>query len=455
MSTPDEVLTSAPPAAASALTSRVSPAYQKLFHEKLVTGEQALKAVKSGDNVYVHPGCACPERLLHALVARRDELEGVRLIHIMSMGSADYVKPGMERHFRHVALFTGKNVREAINQGRADYLPVFLSEIPGLFYRKIVPLDVALIHVSPPDEHGFCSFGVGVDTTKAAAETARVVIAQVNPNMPRVLGDSFIHIRNVTAFVEADDPLVELPRVRMSPAFEDIGRNVASLIGDGATLQLGIGGIPDAVLHYLRDRKHLGVHTEMFSDGMVELVEQGVVTNEKKSLHPGKIVASFVLGTKPLFDFVHNNPIVEFHPSNYVNDPFIIGQNDRMVAVNSAIQVDLTGQVCSDSIGDTVYSGFGGQVDFVRGASRAKEGKAIIALLSTAKDGEVSRISTYLDEGAGVVTSRADVHYVVTEFGVADLYGMTLRERARALIGIAHPKFREELEEGAKKRRLL
>jgi acetyl-CoA hydrolase len=273
--------------------------------------------------------------------------------------------------------------------------------------------------------------------------------------MPRVLGDNFIHVRKVTYFVEADDPLVELPRIRMSPAFEDIGRKVAGLIEDGATLQLGIGGIPDAVLHHLQDRKHLGVHTEMFSDGMVELVERGIVTNERKTLHPGKIIAAFVLGTRPLFDFIHNNPIVEFHPNDYVNDPFIICQNEKMVAVNSAIQVDLTGQVCADSIGDTVYSGFGGQVDFVRGASRAKGGKAIIALLSTAKDGEVSRINTYLDEGAGVVTSRADVHYVVTEFGVADLHGKTLRERARALIEIAHPKFREELEKGARKRRLF
>jgi 4-hydroxybutyrate CoA-transferase len=455
LNTPDEVVAASPEAHAAPTSARVTPAYQRQFHEKLVTGEEALKAVNSGDFVYVHPGCACPDRLLDKLVARKDELENVRVMHLMSMGRADYVKPGMEKHFRHIALFTGKNVRQAINEGRADYVPVFLSEIPRLFLSGRVPVDVALIHVSPPDEHGFCSYGVGVDTTKAAAEMARIVIAQVNPNMPRVLGDSFIHVRKVTYFVEADDPLVELPRVRMSPAFEDVGRNVASLIEDGATLQLGIGGIPDAVLHYLQDRKHLGVHTEMFSDGMVELVEQGVVTNERKTLHPGKIVASFVLGTKPLFDFIHNNAIVEFHPTDYVNDPFIICQNDRMVSVNSAIQVDLTGQVCSDSIGDTVYSGFGGQVDFVRGASRAKEGKAIIALLSTARDGEVSRINTYLDEGAGVVTSRADVHYVVTEFGVADLHGKSLRERARALIEIAHPKVREELEAGARQRKLL
>jgi 4-hydroxybutyrate CoA-transferase len=443
----------AAPPAPGAAAPRVIPAHERMFHEKLVTADEALRAVNSGDFVYVHPGCACPERLLDALVARKEALRDVRVMHLMSMGRADYVGPGMEGHFRHIALFTGKNVRPAINEGRADYVPVFLSEIPRLFTSGRIPVDVALIHVSPPDEHGFCSFGVGVEATKAAAETARIVIAQVNPRMPRVLGDNFIHVRKVTYFVEADDPLVELPRVRMSPAFEDIGRNVASLIEDGATLQLGIGGIPDAVLHYLRDRKHLGVHTEMFSDGMVELVEQGVVTNERKTLHPGKIVASFVLGTRPLFDFIHNNPIVEFHPTDYVNDPFIICQNDRMVSVNSAIQVDLTGQVCSDSIGNTVYSGFGGQVDFVRGASRAKDGKAVIALLSTARDGEVSRINTYLDEGAGVVTSRADVHYVVTEFGVADLHGKTLRERARALIEIAHPKFRDELQRGAETRR--
>jgi acetyl-CoA hydrolase len=453
MNSPADAVTAAPAMGVS--SARVGPAYQRLFHLKLVSAEEALRVVKSGDTVYVHPGCAAPQRLLDALVARHDELENVRVIHLMSLGRADYTKPGMERHFRHVALFTGKNVRDAINEGRADYVPIFLSEIPRLFTARRIALDVALIHVSPPDEHGFCSFGVGVECTKAAAEAARVVIAQVNPNMPRVLGDNFIHVRNVTFFVEAAEPLVELPRVRMTPEFEQIGQNVASLIEDGATLQLGIGGIPDAVLHYLRDRRHLGVHTEMFSDGMAELVEMGVVTNEQKTLHPGKIIASFVLGTKPLFEFIHNNPIVEFHPSDYVNDPFIICQNERMVAVNSAIQVDLTGQVCSDSIGDLVYSGFGGQVDFIRGATRAREGKAIIALISTAKDAQVSRISTYLDEGAGVVTSRADVHYVVTEFGVADLYGRTLRERASALISIAHPKFQEELERGARTRKLL
>jgi 4-hydroxybutyrate CoA-transferase len=451
---PASVGASAREAAAGAATAGPSGG-APAFHEKLVSAEEALKHVRSGDTVYVHPGCAAPQGLLAALVARKDELTGVRIVHLMSQGRADYALPGMEPHFRHFALFIGKNVRDAVNEGRADYLPVFLSEIPRLFTTRTIPIDVALIHVSPPDEHGFCSFGVGVECTKAAATMARTVIAQVNPRMPRVLGDNFIHVRNVTWFVERDEPLVELPRVRMSAAHDQIGKNVASLVEDGSTLQLGIGGIPDAVLHHLNDRRHLGVHTEMFSDGMVEMVEAGIVTNERKTLHPGKIVASFVLGERPLFDFIHNNPIVEFHPSDYVNDPFVIAQNERMVAINSAIQVDLTGQVCSDSIGDLAYSGFGGQVDFMRGASRARGGKAVIALLSTARGGEVSRVVPYLDEGAGVVTSRADVHFVATEFGVADLHGRSLRERARALIDIAHPRFREELEQAARKRRLL
>lgn len=286
------------PEAAEPSPVRINPAFLRIFHDKLVTAETALRAVKSGDHVYVHPGCATPARLLDALVARAGELEDVKIVHLMSVGRAEYVRPGMEKHFRHVALFCGKNVREAVNAGRADYVPIFLSEVPRIFRSGHLPLDVALIHVSPPDEHGFCSFGVGVECTKAAADAARVVIAQVSPSMPRVLGDNFIHVRKITHFVESHDPLTELPRVGKAPAFEDIGKNVASLIEDGATLQLGIGGIPDAVLQFLRDRRHLGVHTEMFSDGMVELVEEGIVTNEKKTLHPGKIVASFVLGTR-------------------------------------------------------------------------------------------------------------------------------------------------------------
>jgi acetyl-CoA hydrolase len=358
----------------------------------------------------------------------------------------------MEGHFRHNALFIGKNVRHAVNEGRADFTPIFLSEIPGLFTRGILPIDVALVHVSPPDEHGFCSFGVGVECTKPATEVAKVIIAQVNPNMPRTLGDCFIHVDKFTYCVECDVPLKELPQVDLNTTadeqavFEKIGRNIAGLIEDGSTLQLGIGAIPDAVLRCLGGKKHLGMHTEMFADGVIKLVEEGILTNERKTLHPGKIIVSFVLATRPLFDFIDNNPIIEFHPSNYTNDPFIIAQNEKMVAINSALAVDLSGQICADSIGYSFYSGFGGQVDFIRGAARSKGGKPIIALPSTAKDGNISRIVPHLAEGAGVTTSRGDVHYVVTEYGIADLYGKTIRQRVRALIDIAHPAFREELE---------
>lgn len=422
------------------------------YRLKLRTPEEAVKVIGSGQRVYVHPGCAMPEVLVDAMSARYKELEAVEVIHLLTVGKTAYSAPEMEGHFRHNALFIGKNVREAVNEARADFTPIFLSEIPGLFYRGILPIDVALIHVSPPDEHGFCSFGVGIDCTKPATEVAKVIIAQVNPNMPRTLGDSFIHVDKITYCVEADTSIKELPQVDESVSAEEadvyqrIGKNIADLIEDGATLQLGIGSIPDAVLRFLHGKKHLGLHTEMFADGVVKLVETGVITNEKKTLHPGKIVASFVLGTRSLFDFIDNNPIIEFHPSHYVNDPFVIAKNDNMVAINSAIEVDLTGQVCADSIGLQLYSGFGGQVDFIRGAARSKNGKPIIALPSTARGGEFSRIVPLLKHGAGVTTSRGDVHYVVTEYGVADLYGRTVRQRARALIDIAHPAFREELE---------
>jgi acetyl-CoA hydrolase len=393
-----------------------------------------------------------PEVLVDAMCDRYLDLEDVEVFHLMAVGKSRYSLPEMEGHFRHNALFIGKNVREAVNDGRADFTPIFLSEIPRLFYSGILPVDVALVHVSPPDEHGFCSFGVGVECTKPATEVAKIVIAQVNPNMPRTLGDCFIHIDKLTCCVEVDVPLKELPQVDgdLSAAelqvYQSIGKNIAGLIEDGSTLQLGIGAIPDAVLKFLHGKKHLGMHTEMFSDGVIKLVEDGILTNEKKTLHPGKIVASFVLASKPLFEFIDNNPVIEFHPSHYVNDPFIISQNDKMVAINSAIEVDLTGQVCADSIGKAFYSGVGGQVDFIRGASRSKGGKPIIALPSTAKRGTRSRIVPMLAAGAGVTTSRYDVHYVVTEFGIADLYGKTIRHRIQSLVDIAHPDFREELE---------
>ena len=422
------------------------------YRSKLRSAKEAVKIIQSGQRVYVHPGCAMPEVLVDAMCDRYLELENVEVIHLLTVGKPRYSLAEMEGHFRHNALFIGKNLREAVNDGRADFTPIFLSEIPGLFYRGILPIDVALVHVCPPDEHGFCSFGVGVECTKPATEVAKVIIAQVNPNMPRTLGDCFIHVDKFTYCVEVDIPLKGLPQVdnNVTPdeaeVFEKIGKNVSDLIEDGSTLQLGIGAIPDAVLRFLQDKKHLGMHTEMFADGVIKLVDDGILTNEKKTLHPGKIIASFVLATQPLFDFINNNPIIEFHPSHYVNDPFIISQNDKMVAINSAIEVDLTGQVCADTIGRYFYSGFGGQVDFIRGASRSKGGKPIIALPSTAKNGQRSRIVPFLAEGAGVTTSRGDVHFVVTEFGVADLYGKTIRQRVKALIDIAHPAFREELE---------
>jgi 4-hydroxybutyrate CoA-transferase len=410
-----------------------------------VAASEALKCVSSGDRVYIHPGCATPEPLARALAARAPELVNVEVMHLLTFGEADYIRPEMEGHFRHRAFFIGANVREAVNAGRADFVPIFLGEIERLFSSTALPIDVALIQVSPPDDHGFCSLGVGVDTTLTAAKCARIVVAEVNRQMPRTYGDSFLHVSGIDYLVPTDRPLLELPRAPMTTLHRAIGRHIAGLIEDGSTLQMGIGGIPDAVLLYLRDKNDLGIHTEMFSDGIMELVKEGVITCERKTLHPHKVIASFVLGSRTLFDFIDNNPLIEFHPVYYTNDPFIVAQNYKMVAINSALQVDLTGQVCSDSIGRNFYSGFGGQTDFIRGAARAKGGKPIIALPSTARDGSVSRIVPVLDNGAGVVDTRADVHYVVTEFGVAYLFGKSVRERAQALIRIAHPKFRDEL----------
>ncbi len=436
-------------------------AWTDTYHSKVVSADEAVKDIRSGDRVYVHPGCAVPEVLVDAMVRRADELEHCEVLHILSLGKAAYVRPEMENHFHHTALFIGKNTREAVNSGQADFVPVFLSEIPGLFYSGQIKLDVALIHVSPPDEHGFCSFGVGIETTKAATEVARAVIAQVNPNMPRALGDSFIHVSKIHKVVETDVPIMELPQVEPDTSDEEldifgkIGQNISDLIENGSTLQMGIGRIPDAVLMSLDGKKDLGIHSEMFSDGVIKLVEAGVITNERKTLHPGKMVASFVLGSRRLFKFIHNNPIAEFHPSHYVNDPFIISQNRKMVAINSALQIDLTGQVCADSIGYSFYSGFGGQVDFIRGASRSEGGKPVMALPSTARGGTVSRIATHLAEGAGVTTSRGDVHYVATEYGVVNLHGKAISERVKLLISVAHPRFRDELTHFAKQRKWI
>ena len=415
------------------------------YKKKLRTPEEALRVVGSGMRVYIQPGCAEPETLVEQLIHRAPDVQDVEIVHMMTMGSAPYVAPEMAGHFRHNAVFIGSNVREAVNEGRADYTPVYLSEIEDLFESGAMPIDVALIMVSPPDSHGFCSFGVGVDTTLTAARVSRYVVAQVNDQMPRTYGDSFIHVSRIDAIVESSRPLCELKKHEISDIQSAIARNVAGLIEDGAVLQTGIGGIPDAVLPMLMDRKDLGVHSELVSDGIIPLIDAGVITGARKNFKPRKIILGFCLGTKKLFDYVDNNPIFEFHPTAYTNDPGFIARNDNMVAINSALQVDLTGQVCSDSIGTQFYSGIGGQVDFMRGSSRSKGGRPIIALSSTAKNGTISRIVPMLSPGAGVVTSRGLIRYVVTEYGVAYLHGKSIRERAKALIEIAHPKFREEL----------
>ncbi len=419
------------------------------YTQRLKTADEAVAVIRSGDRVYLHEGCGTPLPIIEALLRRAPELRNVELVHMLTFGPADYTRPEYEGHFRHNGLFLGGNVRQAVDEGRADYTPIFLSEIEGLFTSGEMPLDVAVIQTSPPDSHGFLSLGTSVDCGLTAARCASHVIAEVNSQMPRTYGDTFIHVSKVAAVVETSRPLLELTSEAPTPVQERIAERVASLIPDGATLQTGIGGIPDSVLSFLRDRRDLGVHSEMCSDGIIDLVECGAITNDRKRIHRGKIVAGFVLGTRRLFEFMHENPIFELHPTSYVNDPFVIAQNDNMIAINSAIQVDVTGQVCADSIGTRPYSGFGGQLDFVRGAARSKGGRPIIALSSTAKNGTVSRIVPVLNPGAGVVTSRADVHYVVTEHGIAYLHGKTLKQRAEALIAIADPKFRDELSASA------
>ena len=417
------------------------------YRNKLCTADAAMQRLQSGMRVYIQPGCAEPETLVEALMRRGPDLRDVEIVHMMTMGCAPYVVPEMTGHFRHNAMFIGGNVRDAINDGRADYTPINLSEIEELFESGDMAIDVALVTVSPPDPHGFCSFGVGVDTTLTAAKCARYVIAQVNDRMPRTYGDSFIHVSDIDAVVESSRPLCELKQPKITEMHVAIARHVAGLIDDGAVLQTGIGGIPDAVLPFLMDRKDLGVHSELVSDGVIPLIEAGVLTGARKNYKPRKIIVGFVLGSARMFDFVNNNPSFEFHPTAYTNDPALIARNDHMVAINSALQVDLTGQVCSDSIGNQFYSGIGGQVDFLRGASRSRGGKAIVAIPSTAKNGAISRIVPTLRPGAGVVTSRGLVRHVVTEFGIAYLHGKSIRERAKALIEIAHPQFRPQLYE--------
>lgn len=419
------------------------------YASKVVTAAEALKVVKSGDRVVFAHACGEPLELVDALVARAPELERVEINHMVAMGKGTYAQPEMAASFFHKSLFVGASTRDAVRDGRGDYIPVFFSEIPRLFCEGYLPPDVALIHVSPPDKHGFCSCGISVDYTKPAAQVARHVIAQVNPKMPRTHGDSFLHVSDIDAFVETEQDIIELDPPRIGPVEEAIGRYIADLIDDGACLQLGIGAIPDAVLSFLHHKNDLGIHTEMFSEGVVDLYNEGVITNARKTFHPGKLVATFLMGTRRLYDFVDDNPVVNMLPVNITNDPFVIGQNERVVAINSALQVDLMGQVVADTMGATQFTGIGGQVDFVRGAARSRDGKAIIALPSTAKKGTVSRIVAAIDPGTAVTTMRADVDYVVTEHGVAHLRGKGLRERAEALLAVADPGFRDQIREEA------
>jgi 4-hydroxybutyrate CoA-transferase len=418
---------------------------ESVFRGKATDVDSALQSILSGNRVYMAGGAGVPKELIKGLIRRAPDIRDVELTHILTFAEAPYVEPQFQESIRVNALFIGANVRQAVQAGLADFTPVFLSEIPGLFRSGTLPLDVALISVSPPDDHGFCSFGVEVGTTKPAAESARIIIAEVNRQMPRTLGDSFIHVSRLHHIIEVDYPLPEAPQGGSSESHLQVGQHIAEMIPDGATLQMGIGSIPDAVLQNLGNHKELGVHTELFSDGVIDMVEAGVITCSRKTFHPGKIISGFLFGSQRIYKFAHNNPLIEMHPTDYVNDPFNIAQNDKMVAINSALQVDLTGQVCADSIGPRMFSGVGGQVDFIRGAARSKGGLPIVAFLSTAKEDTISRIVPMLSQGAGVVTTRNDVHYVVTEYGVASLYGRTVRQRAKELINIAHPRFREEL----------
>lgn len=419
--------------------------FKKLYQSRVVTAEEAVRKINSGDRVFLTGNCSVPQTVLSALVDYAPDLQNVEVVQALSVGPADYVSPDMAGHLRVNTMFVSSNIREAVQAGRADFTPVLLSEFTLLFKNNYLPLDVALVHLSPPDNYGFCSFGVEVGLTKTPAESARIIIAEVNQQMPRTLGDSFIHISNVDYIVPVDYPLVEMPMAGndSSEVIDRIAGHVAELIPDGATIQMGIGAIPDTMLKYMYEKKNLGIHTELFSDGVIDLVEAGVLTNARKTLHPGKIIAGFILGTKRLYDWVDDNPLIELHPTEYVNDPFVIAQNENMVAVNSAIEVDLTGQVCADSIGPKIYSGVGGQLDFIYGASRSKGGIPIVALPSTAR--QFSRIVPMLKTGAGVVTTRNHVRYIITEYGIADLYGKTIRQRAHSLINIAHPEFRDNL----------
>lgn len=414
------------------------------YKEHLFTPAQAVQQIKSGQRVVVAHACGEPSIILDALVANAAQYENVEIIHMVAMGKAAYCQPQYDKNFHHNAFFLGGSTRAAAAEGRVDFTPVYFSEIPSLLREDLRP-NVTLLQCSPPDAHGYVSLGVSVDYTKPAAEASDLIIAQVNQNMPRTLGDSFLHVTQIGCLVEADTPVIELEPPKIGDVERAIGENVASLVRDGDTLQLGIGAIPDAVLLFLKEKNDLGIHTEMFSDGVVELVEAGVITNKAKTLHRGQSVATFLMGTRRLYDYVNNNPAVAMYPVDYVNDPYVIGQNDNLVSINSCVQVDIMGQVVSTSAGLRQISGVGGQVDFVRGANLSKGGRAIMAMPSTTGKGKISKIVPFLDQGSAVTTTRNEVNYVITEYGIAKLKGKSLRQRAEALIRIAHPDFRDEL----------
>ena len=424
--------------------------WKEKYRDRIGTARAAMKLIKPGRSIFIGTGCAQPQHLVNALVEHSSHIYDAHIIHLLTMGSAPYVEERFRSRFKMNSFFVADNVRHALDQGVGDYTPIFLSDIPRQFESGRCPIDVALITVTPPDANGQCSLSISVDIVKAAAANAGYVIAQVNSMMPRTLGDSFIHVNSIDMLVPCDEPPIEVPVGEPDETLRRIGENLGRLIEDGSTIECGIGRIPQALAEFLRHKKELGVHTEMFSDWIIDLIECGAITCTKKTINRGKVIASFAMGSQRLYDFIDNNPFFEFHPTEYVNDPYVISQHEKMVAINVGLEIDLTGQVCSDSLGYRFYSGIGGQVDFIRGAARSRGGKAIIAMPSTAKDDTISRIVPHLTEGAGVVTTRGDVHYVVTEHGIAYLHGKSIRERVLALINIAHPKFRNDLIQAAK-----
>ena len=423
--------------------------WQEKYQKLIATAEQAVKNIHPGRRVFIGTGCAQPEQLVRAMVERSGDLADTEIVHLLTLGDAPYAVKQLVDNFRVNSFFIAANVRDVIQAGFGDYSPIFLSDIPRLFSSGQLPLDVALIQVSPPDERGMCSLGISVDIVKSAAENAGLVIAEVNPQMPRTLGDSFLHVNDIDILVPVDRPLFEVQPAKPNEVTRQIGQHIAALVEDGSTVELGIGRIPQSVLEFLGDKHDLGIHTEMFTDRIIDMIENGVITGSRKTVDQNKVVASFCMGTKKLYDYIDNNPVFSFRPTEFVNDPFVIGRQYKMVAINVALEIDLTGQVCSDSLGTRFFSGIGGQVDFNRGAARSEGGKAIIGLPSTAQNGSVSRIVSMLTPGAGVVTTRGDVHYIVTEYGVAYLHGKSVQERALALISVAHPKFRAQLLEEA------